>query len=307
MNHKHDIRLTGPSVQKGRISGPLLHDLLHVLVEGSQRALRFRLEGRSYTSGAVPSWLRKGSAFDVIAGRDGTAVHLEARSLREALPARFEQLETFPQVDPEKSALDLFEEGLADALDGKADSDLFDEGLVQTYAGLRDVFDEGVESLALVNGRELPVSLDGLRRVDDLGAKIPKPRRVRVAGRLDAIRHSDRMFTLVLDTGVSLRGLGAALHEAELAGLWGKAAVVSGMAYFRPSGTLSRIEAERVGPAKKNDLAAFQTVPKPVGALLDVRTLRVPQGPRSGINAIVGQWPGSESDEEVRAALGELR
>jgi hypothetical protein len=39
---------------------------------------------------------------------------------------------------------------------------------------------------------------------------------------------------------------------------------------------------------------------------LDPRELRKPQGPRSGLAAIVGQWPGDETDEQVRAALAEL-
>jgi hypothetical protein len=32
----------------------------------------------------------------------------------------------------------------------------------------------------------------------------------------------------------------------------------------------------------------------------------VPQGPRSGINAIFGRWPGDESDEEIMEALERL-
>jgi hypothetical protein len=39
---------------------------------------------------------------------------------------------------------------------------------------------------------------------------------------------------------------------------------------------------------------------------LDRRLLHQPQGPDSGINAIIGRWPGDESDEEIIALLDEL-
>ena len=39
---------------------------------------------------------------------------------------------------------------------------------------------------------------------------------------------------------------------------------------------------------------------------LDRKALHQPQGPDSGINAIIGQWPGDESDEEIMALLEDL-
>ncbi len=35
-------------------------------------------------------------------------------------------------------------------------------------------------------------------------------------------------------------------------------------------------------------------------------SLRVPQGPRSGVSAIMGQWSGEETDEEISAFLRDL-
>jgi hypothetical protein len=39
---------------------------------------------------------------------------------------------------------------------------------------------------------------------------------------------------------------------------------------------------------------------------LDIAALHQPQGPDSGINAIIGKWPGDESEEEILAFLEEL-
>jgi hypothetical protein len=38
----------------------------------------------------------------------------------------------------------------------------------------------------------------------------------------------------------------------------------------------------------------------------DPRILHRPQGPDSGLNAVMGKWPGDETDEEVLALLEEL-
>jgi hypothetical protein len=43
----------------------------------------------------------------------------------------------------------------------------------------------------------------------------------------------------------------------------------------------------------------------PVGGLAEA--LRQPQGPNTGAAAIFGKWPGDETEEELLAALEELR
>ena len=39
---------------------------------------------------------------------------------------------------------------------------------------------------------------------------------------------------------------------------------------------------------------------------LDLEALHQPQGPDSGLNAVMGKWPGDESDEEILALLEEM-
>ncbi len=38
----------------------------------------------------------------------------------------------------------------------------------------------------------------------------------------------------------------------------------------------------------------------------DPNILHQPQGPDSGLNAVMGKWPGDESDEEILALLEEM-
>ena len=64
-----------------------------------------------------------------------------------------------------------------------------------------------------------------------------------------------------------------------------------------------RIEADNITLATGSDLEIWSAEPVPLGATLDAKTLRKPQGPRSGISAIFGKWPGDETDEEFEALL----
>lgn len=133
----------------------------------------------------------------------------------------------------------------------------------------------------------------------------PPHQHVRLAGRLDTIRYSDRMFTLKLETGVTLRGFAKGVRAETLAGLFGRTAVVSATAVFRPSGKVLRLEADHLEPGDQ-DFVFWSWGPRPIGGPLEPRELRVPQPPRSGLNAIIGRWPGDESEAEIAAALGEL-
>jgi hypothetical protein len=67
-------------------------------------------------------------------------------------------------------------------------------------------------------------------------------------------------------------------------------------------GRLLRIDADDV-KSGEGEGAFFSHLPPPPHARLDPATLRRPQGPRSGLAAIMGQWPGDETDDEIAAAL----
>jgi hypothetical protein len=127
--------------------------------------------------------------------------------------------------------------------------------------------------------------------------------RTRGLPRADALAGLD-LHKTCLPSGEAVRGIATEQVDlAELASLFGKQALVSGIAKFRPSRSVLRIEAELVQPVT-GDVRVFSHVPKPLS--LDMRALRVPQGPTTGVAAIIGKWPGDESDEEILRALEEL-
>ncbi|MBI2197734.1 MAG: hypothetical protein HYU42_03925 [Candidatus Rokubacteria bacterium] len=131
---------------------------------------------------------------------------------------------------------------------------------------------------------------------------------IRIAGTLDGLRYSDRIFTLVLTSGVQVRGVVASevFDLTTWAALWGQTGVVSGLAKFDPSGSLLRVEAERVEPAEEHDLPLWGALPRPIFGPLTEGSLRHPQAPGTGVGAILGQLPDGKCDEEIIEALERL-
>ncbi len=146
---------------------------------------------------------------------------------------------------------------------------------------------------------------DSALRLREAGLRVT-PQRVMIAGKLDAIRDHDHMFTLILPDGKTIKGFAEEIKAEALASFFGKDAVVSGLAHFRPSGSMLRVEADRIETPKEHDLEIFGAEPKTLGAPLDACSYDQPQGPRSGINAIIGEWPGDETDEELTEFLESL-
>lgn len=288
------------------MSGALLRDLLDVLVDGVQQAVRLRVEGRSTAQGRLPTWLEQAAAFDVVDIREGsTELVIEAAPLLDAAPDRFRQTELFTQIRGEDSCVDVFLESLDDAVTEQVDSDRFDDGLIGTFEELGRILRHQVERIEILNARPLRIEKESIEKFRRLRRAFPPDQRVIVAGKIDLLRHSERVFTVVLESGGVLRGVvtGEDVDLGELGRLWGQIAVVSGVAKFRPSGTVLRIEAEQVRAAGPADAAVWSQVPRPLLTDLDPRALHWPQGPRSGVSAIFGQWPGDESEEEFLRTL----
>ena len=303
---RHTIKLHGSHIKQHGVSSLILRDLLNIIAEGSIRALRLRLEGRSTITGKLPLWLEEATDFEVVVN-DPTQVEIEALPLLAAAPERFGQTSLFPEVDTSKSSLVLFEDSLEDALAGEANSDLYDNGLLDTFAGLSNLLDRGIDCIEITNGRPrekgpLQISPNKVKTIKDLQRKTPSSRKVRIAGKVDTIRHSDRMFMLILESGQALRGIADNIDVEKLKEHFGKVAVVSGTAVFRPSGSLLRIEAKRI-EKPTGDVSVWSVEPRPLEMDVDSRALRKPQDQNSGLNAIFGQWPGDETDDEVFAAL----
>jgi hypothetical protein len=300
------IKVTGPRAQGTVVSASLLRDLLEVVIEGSRKAVRIRTEGRSTARGTPPRWIDASADFTVEIRSGSTELLLGTPTLLEVNPQEFGQGNLFPEIDPENTSFDYLAESLAAAVHGES-STLFDRSLLHTFQKLKNVFNSGAQSIQFINGETLRVKPEHLERFSILEANIPPSRSVRLSGKLDLIRHSDHTFTLVLpDSGATIRGVAESVNQQSLQSLWGKYVVISGTAHFAAGGQLLRLDADTVDLAFERDLLLWAQMPEPLAKGPAMPDYRRSQGPRSGINAIWGRWPGDEPDEIILRELEEV-
>lgn len=305
--NKHEIRLEGPRARGTVVSAELLRGTLDVVIEGSRRAVRMRTQGRSSAPGTPPAWIEAVADYTVEIKPGSTVLELEVPSLLEASPETFGQSDFLSDIDPERSSFHYFCESLEAAVQGRRDSPLYDRGLLEVFRRLEKVMDGGAERITVGDEEELVLTRSGLQELATLEAEIPPPQYVRVAGRLDQIRASDRTFTIRSTTrNQTFKGIAEPGHRQQLQELWAKSVLVGGMAHFTPAGGLLRIEADQIRKATAAEESLWGAPPRSLGRAETPQGLRVPQGPRSGLNAIIGKWPGDESDDEIAEALERL-
>jgi hypothetical protein len=108
----------------------------------------------------------------------------------------------------------------------------------------------------------------------------------------------------VLEHGEEVRGV---LQEGDpelLQKYFGTEITVFGKAVYRPSGSLLRIDAQEILNTTAGR-AAFSSIPEALSKI--PRTGGRLQTSKNGVVAFFGAWPGEETDDELLAALGELR
>jgi hypothetical protein len=146
---------------------------------------------------------------------------------------------------------------------------------------------------------------DVVARDHEAEAAVPMRQRVRLVGKLAGFSAGTRTFEVVLDDGRQVAGAVVGGEVSGIARLIDQRVLVLGVAIYRPSGDLIRIDADEVGLAT-DESDFFSAVPRPAGERFDLDEVLSEQCHKQGVSAIIGQWPGNETDDEVAAALKEL-
>jgi len=289
----------------------------HLFVElpkAIRQSVSMAVQNRSSTKGRGPEWLKRAADIRFIDHRsdDGVSLRFEAARLGDAAPELFEQQSLFPELMPDANAtgFDMFAEVLADIRAGEKDSQHFDTTLLRSVGRFQKIFNKGpftgIEfSNQTKGGRPIELTAELVASAKSLCSMTPVPQRVRLVGELDGIEASTQRFSLVLDTGEKVSGVIGDAQMDQMQCLWRNRVLVLGSAVYRPSGRLLRIEADEVRDGKAEP-SLFSRLPVSRHDRLDTSKLKKPQGPRSGMAAIAGAWPGEESDEEIEAALEQL-
>lgn len=292
---------------------PISAGLLRRLEDTARPCVRMAIEGASASAGAPPAWLERASDIRILgfSARDGKSIlHLKAPMLGDAVPEVFDQQTLWPgMASAEDTVIQLIGRVGHIVRGRETASDMYDQPLLKHFTHWRSLFKSELKQLHLPassKGNDIPVALniEVVENAKLLSAQTPIPRQIRIIGKLDMVRHSTRSFGLVLHHGDEVRGV---LQEGDpdlLLKYFGKEITVFGKAIYRPSGSLLRIDAQEILDTTEGR-AAFSTVPEALSTL--PRAEKRLQSARGGVAAFFGTWPGEETDEELLAALGEVR
>lgn len=275
---EHRITLSGESLVGRRVSARLFRDLLDILIDGSRKALRLRLQGTSTPGGAEPKWLKPATDFDLMFPTEGEAIAVVvAKPLVATLPSLFQQSSLFDDLDPRRSPLDLFEDAVEDAMGMVDDSPRYDKGLLGVVGNFSGIFGSGhVDSLSLVNGRTVTIDNAGIERAVVLASRVAEPVPAYVVGTLEGITYSDSRFKVMLpDEKTFLLGHAEPVGRGTLRKFWGKRVAIRGLLHYRPSGGIEGLEAHSFEPVDDAHEADALLAPGRLSATEALSVLRI--------------------------------
>lgn len=278
-------------------------------------SVRMAFEGRSTASGEQPRWLKRAMDIRVLGFSDhrgNTMLELEAQRLGDAADEIYKQRRLCSDLPgPEETALNVMVRVVHDIRMANAESPVYDSALLRVTQRLDSLF---VRDLRAIRLPETPSDTQ-LREVLDrdvpthakqLCNSTPPPRQIRLAGTLDMIRYSTRAFALKLADGKEIRGVLDRPEMVEgLSKFLNKNVVVVGKAIYRPSGSVLRIDAQHLEESS-GEAAMFSRVPPPLSRRPATGRSRM-ESSKAGVAAFFGTWPGDETDEELLAALKDMR
>lgn len=311
----HILALKGPPGSGGRLPTAVAGSVLARIEKLIAGSVRMGFRHSSQPPGRPPEWLRK--ACDVrfcgmdSEGEETTLLTFEAPRFGDVADEVYHQGQLFESPpSQDDTGFDLLGDMLDHVANRVVDSERFDSQLLERLRGFGRPMKRGIESIA-VRGHRLrdrnPPKIT--KRITEIAMSLrettPAESRVRVAGKLDMIRASDNVFELILDPGQRVRGVWVGGESSVLGDLWERQVVIDGSAVFRPSGSLLRVDAEGMKEASDGD-RFFSKLPTPTHRRANLAGLRKSQTASTGANAVYGQWPGDESEEEILAALKEL-
>lgn len=307
------FELSGPEGLGAKPRPELIAPVLGRVRETLLDSVRMGFLHSSHARGRVPVCLQRAAEVRFLGhagGKgDSTLLRFEVPEFGSVAAELFEQGQLWNSgPKPEQTAFELLAESLRDVRKQAKNSDRFDHALLRRFASYRHLLKRGLNSIALPDANiteqesiDEPLSAAAENLVRDT----PPARRVRLSGRLDLLGVSKRLMGLFLEDGASITAVWAAEGFVDLASFLDKQVVIEGLAEFRPSGALLRVDADAIRDAGAGD-ASFSTLPLPEvrrNYQKAVATVRPGQKPYASIFGLI---PGEESDEEFVAAVAEL-
>lgn len=289
--------------------GPLLSRIHTTLLD----SVRMGFLHSSRVRGRAPAALRRAAEVRYLGhsgvGDEATALRFELPEFGSVAEELFRQGQLWDSGPrPDQTAIDLLALTVADVRHEARDSQRFDHALLDRLAGYRSVFRHGLTAVALVDAKvPEPAQIDAplSAMAHTLSCDTPPARRVRLCAHLDMLGVSKRVLGLLPESGTPVTALWTAEGFIDLARYLGQQVLIEGLAEFRPSGSLLRIDADAIRTAAPSDsfFASLPVAERKRSYLQEAAATRAGERPYA---SIMGLLAADESEEEFARAVEEL-
>ncbi len=300
------MALKGLETPNGAITFSALKEIIDILSQGSERALRLALEGASVKRGNPPAWLLQSTDF-VLKGikKGSTVLHFEAPTLGSVAEVQIKQPDLWNSVpSPDETALTILSKSIRDAEQENLDSEKYDRGVLETLLGFKRLLDGKDIKVELRSEQRQSdsFSINGAsyKKFDRIRSETPEPQAVLLTGFLNMIKHNERRIELTLEDGKTVSGRinESLIYLEQIRTLWGKKVTVKGILQYTPSKKPRYLEAEIITPKQAGD-EVFNTIPIAFQGHDVLAQAQKNIHPQGIVSEIWGKWPGDENIDEL--------
>ncbi len=305
---EYKIILKGLKDPKGTISLVALSKFSEVIIQTSEKLLRYLVDGVSTKRGKIPEWLSESVNFTFTGIEAGsTQLNIIAPNVKDVILSLNRQTDIFEEDISylDTTAISLLYKSFDDISKGKADSKYIEYSVLKSMANFKLFTEQYANSTEIVNANEtneiISINKEKIKLVNDYLKRIPSPRKGFVSGLFNQIEHKKMSFQLIQDNNKKIRGeiKSDSINKEMMRELWGKKVTLKGTVFYKPSGDIQFIEAEMIKPFEERD--NILSVKEGKESVYELKS-RLSKS-QKWIDRVWGKWPG---DENIKDLLNEL-
>ncbi len=305
----YDINIKGDVADNGSLEIDRLSYIANCTKDIATKALMLNLRG--YSNISPDKTFKKALEIRMksLSGNieNGTNLLLDCQPFNETIKnlqlSLFSPTEEILRLTPMALVIQSF----SAALLKNEDKNRLDKPLLKSLLKFKKSFISDNEVFNFSNRQSIPeisIKKEDFKQIELLESDTPDPQTVIINGRLDELKFSTSKLGLITSQGLVNVFANNQIIVERLISFLGNEVTISGIAHFRPGGTLSYIDI--IDFAESNFADSMFSKKPNASTLRDQLSLQFSKEKNRPINplkSLVGNWPGEESLDEILKEL----
>lgn len=302
----YDIKIVNNYEGQGRLEFDRINFLTKNIKALATKVLLLQIFG--YSKVSTPASLKKylDMYFNELVGKDGNTILTIDTDNFKNIPTQLD-LFTEKELLSEMTPISLVIQCFTDAIKEDGNTEYIDEPIVKDLLRFKRFFNNNEELLHFANRGSIPeveISVKDFDKIERIHSTIPEPNKVVINGVVDEMRFTKKQVVL---TTLDKQKVVVTLNNDQLALLkdhFGNAITLTGIAHYKPNGTMSHLVMENIGGIGENK--SLSRKPRKTTIQQQI-AMQLREGKSNNpIDSIFGKWPGTETDEEFEMMLRDV-